>query len=124
MPHIVQQRGYAVDVCGGIAPAWSALRTERFDAVLLDLGLSSLQLDDPVRGFAFQAEGPLDMRFDPEAERTAAEIVNDWPLNELADIVTYCDLFMSVMNENTAHRLQIKFEEVSKRRGWQQFHER
>ncbi|MDT0136864.1 response regulator transcription factor [Acidovorax sp. PRC11] len=35
----LQQRGYAVDVCGGIAPAWSALRTERFDAVLLDLGL-------------------------------------------------------------------------------------
>ncbi len=36
----LQQRGYAVDVCDGVASAWSALRTERFDAVLLDLGLS------------------------------------------------------------------------------------
>ena len=35
----LQQRGYAVDVCGDVASAWSALRTERFDAVLLDLGL-------------------------------------------------------------------------------------
>ncbi|CAM3776171.1 response regulator transcription factor [Paracidovorax anthurii] len=35
----LQQRGYAVDVCGGVAQAWSALRAERFDAVLLDLGL-------------------------------------------------------------------------------------
>jgi 16S rRNA (cytosine1402-N4)-methyltransferase len=58
------------------------------DGILLDLGLSSLQLDDRQRGFAFQAEGPLDMRFDPTAELTAAEIVNTWPLDELADIIT------------------------------------
>jgi 16S rRNA (cytosine1402-N4)-methyltransferase len=57
------------------------------DGVLLDLGLSSLQLDDPLRGFAFQSDGPLDMRFDPTAELTAAEIVNTWPLDELADII-------------------------------------
>ena len=36
----LQQRGYAVDVCDGVASAWSALRAERFDAVLLDLGLA------------------------------------------------------------------------------------
>ena len=57
------------------------------DGILLDLGFSSLQLDDPARGFAFQSDGPLDMRFDPESELTAAEIVNDWPLDELADIL-------------------------------------
>jgi 16S rRNA (cytosine1402-N4)-methyltransferase len=57
------------------------------DGFLLDLGLSSLQLDDPQRGFAFQADGPLDMRFDPRAELTAAEIVNTWPLEDLADII-------------------------------------
>lgn len=57
------------------------------DGILLDLGLSSLQLDDPARGFAFQAEGPLDMRFDPAASLTAAEIVNTWPMDELAEII-------------------------------------
>ena len=57
------------------------------DGFLLDLGLSSLQLDDPQRGFAFQADGPLDMRFDPASELNAAEIVNTWPLEDLADII-------------------------------------
>jgi 16S rRNA (cytosine1402-N4)-methyltransferase len=57
------------------------------DGVLLDLGLSSLQLADPARGFAFQTEGPLDMRFDPGAPLTADEIVNTWPVDELADII-------------------------------------
>jgi 16S rRNA (cytosine1402-N4)-methyltransferase len=57
------------------------------DGILLDLGLSSLQLADPTRGFAFQSDGPLDMRFDPRAELTADEIVNTWPLEELADII-------------------------------------
>ncbi len=56
------------------------------DGILLDLGLSSLQLSDPARGFAFQADGPLDMRFGPERTLTAAEIVNEWPLEDLADI--------------------------------------
>ena len=56
------------------------------DGILLDLGLSSLQLADPARGFAFQADGPLDMRFNPQQKLTAAEIVNEWPLDELAGI--------------------------------------
>ena len=57
------------------------------DGILLDLGLSSLQLGDAARGFAFQADGPLDMRFGPDSDLTADEIVNTWPLDELADLL-------------------------------------
>ena len=56
------------------------------DGALFDLGLSSYQLDDPARGFSILHEGPLDMRFDTTQTVTAAEIVNTWPLTELARI--------------------------------------
>lgn len=55
--------------------------------VLLDLGISSWQLEDAERGFSFQQEGPLDMRFDPRQPLTAAQVVNEWPQEELADIL-------------------------------------
>lgn len=54
--------------------------------MLLDLGVSSLQLDRPERGFSFQEDGPLDMRMDPRRTRTAAEIVNQWDEADLADL--------------------------------------
>jgi 16S rRNA (cytosine1402-N4)-methyltransferase len=57
------------------------------DGIVLDLGASSMQFDTPGRGFSFLADGPLDMRFDPEAPLTAAEIVNEWPEEELADVI-------------------------------------
>jgi len=57
------------------------------DAVLLDLGVSSLQLDERGRGFSFQGDGPLDMRMDPASEPSAAEIVNQWPERELARVI-------------------------------------
>jgi 16S rRNA (cytosine1402-N4)-methyltransferase len=57
------------------------------DGVLLDLGLSSDQLADPARGFAFAADGPLDMRFDPTRGRSAAELVNELEEAELADLI-------------------------------------
>lgn len=56
------------------------------DAVLLDLGVSSPQLDEPLRGFSFQQDGPLDMRMDDRERRTAAELVNMATTEELARI--------------------------------------
>ena len=57
------------------------------DGILLDLGLSSFQLDTPARGFAFSADGPLDMRFDPSAGHSAAELINNRSWVEIADIL-------------------------------------
>ncbi len=60
---------------------------DRVDGVLLDLGLSSRQLAAAERGFAFQREGPLDMRLDPRRGTTAADLVNDLPEADLADLI-------------------------------------
>ena len=57
------------------------------DGVLLDLGLSSMQLDQPARGFSFRADGPLDMRFDTDQPVDAAELVNTLPEKDLAEII-------------------------------------
>jgi 16S rRNA (cytosine1402-N4)-methyltransferase len=55
--------------------------------ILFDLGLSSLQLAEEGRGFSFQVEAPLDMRFSPQQTVTAADIVNTYPQEALADIL-------------------------------------
>jgi 16S rRNA (cytosine1402-N4)-methyltransferase len=56
------------------------------DAILLDLGVSSMQLDRPERGFSYSVDAPLDMRMDTSQDLTAAAIVNEWPERELVTI--------------------------------------
>ncbi len=62
---------------------WSAV-----DGILLDLGFSSLQLDDSSRGFSFANDGPLDMRFDQSQELTASEVVNRYHPKDLEKVIT------------------------------------
>ncbi|TVQ63123.1 MAG: 16S rRNA (cytosine(1402)-N(4))-methyltransferase [Phycisphaerales bacterium] len=69
LPRVMLERGLAADM------------------VLADLGFSSNQVDDAGRGLSFRADGPLDMRLDPSAPITAAELVNTLPEEELADVL-------------------------------------
>jgi 16S rRNA (cytosine1402-N4)-methyltransferase len=65
----------------------SQLSWDAVDGIVLDLGLSSMQLDTPERGFSFQHDAPLDMRFGPANTITAATLVNTLDEDELADIL-------------------------------------
>ena len=56
------------------------------DAILLDLGISSMQVDRPERGFSYATDAPLDMRMDPSSETSAADVVNTWDERELVTI--------------------------------------
>lgn len=73
---------------GDMVSLLSARGIAAVDGVALDLGVSSMQLDTPERGFSFQADGPLDMRMSGEGE-TAADIVNTRSEAELADILFF-----------------------------------
>lgn len=63
------------------------LNIQFLNAVILDVGFSSDQLEDASRGFSFEREGPLDMRMNPEIEITAADLINRLPETELADLI-------------------------------------
>jgi 16S rRNA (cytosine1402-N4)-methyltransferase len=74
-------RGEAADVLDRLAE-----NGVQADALLLDLGVSSMQLDRPERGFSYAVDAPLDMRMDPTAEVSARDLVNDSPERELVTI--------------------------------------
>lgn len=59
----------------------------KIDGMMLDLGVSSMQLDQPEKGFSFMNNGPLDMRMDPTNELTAEIIINDWSEQEIGRIL-------------------------------------
>ncbi len=70
-----------------LAAQLAALNWQEVDGILLDLGASSMQFDRPERGFSFLQDGPLDMRFGPTAPHSAADLVNELPQDELADLI-------------------------------------
>ncbi len=67
--------------------ALESLGIDKVDAVILDLGVSSMQIDQEERGFSFRFDGPLDMRMDRSSGKTAADLVNTLPEEELANII-------------------------------------
>jgi 16S rRNA (cytosine1402-N4)-methyltransferase len=79
-PQVELVHGSFADVANGQPPA-------AIDGILADLGVSSLQFGTPARGFSFQAEGPLDMRMNPQAELTADQVVNHMDERELANVI-------------------------------------
>jgi 16S rRNA (cytosine1402-N4)-methyltransferase len=79
-PEILLVHGSFAEIANDVRPATC-------EGILADLGVSSLQFDDPARGFSFQAEGPLDMRMNPQAELTAEQVVNHLDERELADVI-------------------------------------
>jgi len=87
--------------------AITELRGEQFDGVLLDLGVSSHQLDDQDRGFSFREGAPLDMRMGTDARQSAAELLNEAPDQQLMH------LFREYADERKAPRL---VREIVKRR--------
>ena len=79
-PQIVLVHASFAEVAQHVAP-------ESADGLLADLGVSSMQLENPERGFSFQAEGPLDMRMNTQAGQTAEQVVNRFDERELADVI-------------------------------------
>jgi 16S rRNA (cytosine1402-N4)-methyltransferase len=84
---------------GELANDERATFNDGVDGILADIGVSSLQLDDAARGFSFQAEGPLDMRMNPQAELTAEQVVNQ------VDEVTLANLIYEFGDERRSRRI-------------------
>ena len=75
-------------VYDGMPDVLGSLGLPSVDGVLFDLGVSSLQLDLPDRGFAYSVDAPLDMRMDPSQGTTAADVLNTYPVRDLARILS------------------------------------
>lgn len=85
------------------------LEVSSVQGILLDLGVSSAQLDEADRGFSFRKDGPLDMRMNPNDSLTAETIVNTYPQEQLAEI------FKSYGEERYARRIATKIADTRKR---------
>ena len=72
---------------GSVQEHVRALGYDLVDGFVLDIGVSSMQIDQPERGFSFRFDGPLDMRMDADIGQTAADIVNEMDEGDLADII-------------------------------------
>lgn len=72
---------------GDVAQHLRGLGIADVDGFVLDLGVSSMQIDDGSRGFSFNKDGPLDMRMDRDSGEPASTLVNDWDEKDLADII-------------------------------------
>ncbi len=79
---ILRQASFTAMAACAAEAGWPAV-----DGILLDLGVSSMQLGSAGRGFSFRLDGPLDMRFDPAQSLTAADLVNSLQEQELADLL-------------------------------------
>jgi 16S rRNA (cytosine1402-N4)-methyltransferase len=78
--------GKKVELVRGSYSDLDQLYEGEIDGFLIDIGVSSMQIDEKERGFSFRFDGPLDMRMDPDGDLTAAMIVNRWPEKELERI--------------------------------------
>jgi 16S rRNA (cytosine1402-N4)-methyltransferase len=87
-------------------------RIRAVDAILFDLGIASPHVDMGERGFSFLREGPLDMRFNRNTGRTAADVLNDYSEKRLVEI------FLEYGEERNAKRIA---REIVKRRSWRKF---
>ncbi len=79
---LVRRMNYA-----GIAQWLAEVSPQGADVILADLGLSSMQIDDPERGFTFKSDGPLDMRMNPERGQPVSNLLSKWDESELAKLL-------------------------------------
>ncbi len=82
-----QQFSLHQDAFSNIESIFKKCNVSKINGALFDLGVSSYQLDKSTRGFSFQQEGPLDMRMNPQNPVTAAEIVNTYSVEDLANLI-------------------------------------